>query len=330
MVNVDRVYIINLARRPDRLADLLRKIEATDWPFPPPIRFEAIDGDAVGVPASFSEGGGAFGCRQSHVFALSSSILAGDETTLILEDDADIRPDFGERWRRFAPLVPDDWEGIMIGGQHHADPIPTDVPGVIRVRYAQRTHAYIARGRYRRELNRRWASASVHIDWLMESWQHQFPVYAPTSWLIGQAAGLSDINGRMHGPQWWTADVAAGSRRGLTVAVVTCPRVVFDQLRPHGFHGGYWTDDESGVDMGLLAMFGRSPSPRPEAMRAWLEVIAAEAAPFGGTPAVWHPAATAELIRAARPDARVVELRGDTLAAILESWAAVEAEGAAK
>jgi len=41
--------------------------------------------------------------------------------------------------------APSDWQGIMLGGQHHAPPIPTSIPGVVRVRYCQRTHAYAAR-----------------------------------------------------------------------------------------------------------------------------------------------------------------------------------------
>lgn len=59
--------------------------------------------------------------------------------------------------------MPDDWQGLMLGGQHHATPTPV-TPGVMRVQHAQRTHGYAARPEYMRGLVRRWASAAVHID----------------------------------------------------------------------------------------------------------------------------------------------------------------------
>jgi hypothetical protein len=317
LITVDRCYLINLKRRPDRLALLLGKIAACGWPFPTPDVFEAVEGDVVGVPDEFKSGGGAFGCRQSHVAILTRCLMEGVESVLVLEDDADILPDFGEQWAKFAPLVPDDWEGVMPGGQHHKGPQRL-VPGLVRVNYAQRTHAYIARGRYLRELHRRWACSTVHIDWRMKDWQHQFRVYAPERWLIGQAGGKSDICGRIQPPQWWNPD--GGSRKPTPyVCLLRAPREVAEALRSQGFHQGYWRDKETDLDNGLIAIYGKGGNVIPR-LRKWCADIAKEAASFDGTVTVWHPAATAEQVAAACPDKRLVVIEAADVPAALAAW----------
>lgn len=229
MVMVERCYIINLKRRPDRLRAILAKIDATDWPFPKPIIFEAIDGDKVGVPPEFTQGGGAYGCRCSHVAILQKCLMEDVESVLILEDDADIRPWTGAACRSFLQQVPGDWQGIMLGGQHHAPPIPIR-PGLVRVRYAQRTHAYIARGVYMKALQKRWGNATVHIDWLMENWQERYIVYAPEKWLIGQCGGRSDIRGEEKPAEWWNEADTTGP-----LFLIEAPAEVITALRPLGF-----------------------------------------------------------------------------------------------
>ena len=75
MIQIDRCYLINLKRRPDRLDACLARIAAVEWPFPQPQVFEAIDGDRVGVPPEFTKGGGAYGCRCSHVAILQRCLM---------------------------------------------------------------------------------------------------------------------------------------------------------------------------------------------------------------------------------------------------------------
>jgi len=384
VIMVDRCYIINLKRRPDRLRAILEKIAATDWPFPEPIIFEAIDGDKVGVPPEFTEGGGAYGCRCSHVAILQRCLMDDVGSVLILEDDADIRPWTGAACREFLKRVPPDWQGIMLGGQHHAEPIRI-APGLVRVRYAQRTHAYIARGVYMRALQRRWGNATVHIDWLMEHWQERYIVYAPEKWLIGQAGGRSDIRGQEKPPEWWNEGASAeplflveastevlqalrdagfcdramidpkapqhglrelaqacasgllpmvAAKSDLTeetlqihwqgpvirlsgrsygevvnqipaeyrppvrrpqtasktpVVILKCSRCIMEQLRLQGFHTGYFRDEATGIDRGLVEIVAEGLS-RPR-LASWLAVIEAEADRDGMVPTIWHPTA---------------------------------------
>jgi GR25 family glycosyltransferase involved in LPS biosynthesis len=75
----DRVVLINLARRSDRLATFRAELERVKWPFKEPQIFEAIDGGSgrVPCPAFFKQGGGAWGCRQSHISVLERAIQDG-------------------------------------------------------------------------------------------------------------------------------------------------------------------------------------------------------------------------------------------------------------
>jgi len=291
----ERVYVINLARRVDRLTAFHARLKQYGWPFKQPIVYPAIEGDKVGVPPEFGQGGGAYGCRMSHLRILQDCLMDDVKTVMILEDDAEITEGFPERVREFLAKVPDDWEGIMLGGQHHAPPIPTGIDGVVRVRYAQRTHCYIARPSYMKALQRRWGNATVHIDWLMRDWQHQFVVYAPDPWLVGQAGGRSDIRGAEKPPEWW---ISGSHLPPGPVAVAKVPRDVLDGLVFRGFHPG-WTRDNDGIDEGLHRVFRNPPgSARAQALRKWLEMIQSEC--VGGLlPTVYHHDATLELVQEA-------------------------------
>ena len=69
-----RVVIINLRTRIDRLEAIQQELTEKQWPFGQPEVFEAILGDRMPVPSSFTQGAGAFGCRQSHLSVLQKAI----------------------------------------------------------------------------------------------------------------------------------------------------------------------------------------------------------------------------------------------------------------
>lgn len=287
----ERIYVINLRRRPDRLRSFRQRLERYGWPFAEPIVYPAIEGDKVGVPAEFSQGGGAYGCRMSHLRILQDCLMEDVGSVLILEDDADITEGFPQRVQEFLQKVPSDWEGIMLGGQHHAPPIPTDTPGVLRVRYAQRTHAYAARPAYMQALQRRWGNGTVHVDWMMRDWQHQHIVYAPDPWLIGQGGGRSDIRGAEKPPEWWISGSSSLPAGPVCVAFVDRP--VMEDMRRLGFHAGMTRDNE-GIDIGLKRIFADQVlDPEPDQNKAgqlktWLQMIQAES--VGGLlPTIWLP-----------------------------------------
>lgn len=190
----DRVIVVNLARRPERLERFWSLL--ADWPLKKPERFEAVDGEAVGVPAGWDKGPGAWGCLLSHRTLLDRAIGDGVKSLLVLEDDAIPVENFGALAAEFLQSVPGDWDGLMLGAEHLLEPEPIR-SGVVRCVAANRSHAYAVRGRFMKILSQFWHNnVNDHCDIVLSSLMRHFKVYAPDPLLIGQDVGHSDITGR--------------------------------------------------------------------------------------------------------------------------------------
>lgn len=285
------VFLINLRRRPDRLAAALATIREHDWPFRAPEVFEAIDGNLVLAPAGWKSGGGAWGCRCSHVAILHRCIREGIEPVLVLEDDIALRSTFRHDCEQFFRDVPDDWECLMLGGQHHRTPRPVK-PGIVRCRDCQRTHAYAIRGKFLRDLHAQWSSPKqlVHIDWTFGPMQANYRTYAPDPFLFGQTRDWSDICGRTNPAKFWQPP-----KGDEPVLVLRCDRETMEALRWYCIHTGYDRGDD-GIDNGLRAVFASDDPTR--GLRKWIgelqwECVSEEGAVLG----IWHPLATVEMVR---------------------------------
>lgn len=313
----DRVYVINLRTRPDRLNQFYEGLEKHHWPFRWPEVWEGVPSSSgkVPCPTGFTEGGGAFGCRQSHVGILQRCLMDDVESVLVLEDDALTNSTISKDAEEFISLVPDDWEGIMLGGQHHREPLKIQ-DGLVRVQYAQRTHAYGCRGRYMQDLYSRWAMATVHIDWLMNDWQSNYRVYAPERWLIGQARSQSDICGRKNAATFWNA-----AHHESPVVLLRVSAEVANSLREkHGFHWGYSLDNAH-LDVGLGEALTRlSVNGSYEKLENWIREVQYECEQTENLIcSVWHPAVTKDLLeRATR--CRVIEIRGSTPESVVTQY----------
>lgn len=199
----ERVVVINLARRRERLTRFVRSLG--DWPFEMPWRFEAVDGLQVGVPDCWNKGPGAWGCMLSHRALLGSAIASGVSSLLVLEDDAHPAPDFAALAADFLAKVPQDWDCLMFGGEHLREPVPIG-PGVVRCMAANRTHAFALRGRMMPILLKYWHHYNTeHCDIVLASLMRHFNVYAPDPFLIGQDEGFSDITETNEGLRFLTA-----------------------------------------------------------------------------------------------------------------------------
>jgi hypothetical protein len=190
----DRVVVINLARRPERLARFRQNF--SDWPFKTPERFEAIDGSSMPTPPQWQRGAGAWGCMLSHRAVLQSAIDDSISSLIVLEDDAVPVPGFAEMAGDFLARVPADWDCLMLGAEHLQPPKPIS-PGIVRCSIAIRCHAYAIRRRIMPTLLAFWNNATNdHCDLVLASLMGHFPTYAPDPLLIAQDAGYSDISQR--------------------------------------------------------------------------------------------------------------------------------------
>ena len=308
VAGIERVYVINLRHRPERLAAFLDRQKTAGWALPEVRVFPAIGGDQVGVPNHFRQGGGAWGCLRSHCSILETCIMEGVASVMIMEDDAEWFPDAWDRLTPFMQAVPADWSQLMLGGQHMASAEQVS-PGVVRCKNTQRTHAYVIRGEAMRSLLRAWYGATVHIDWIMGGdWQRGWPVYAPEPFLFGQAGGKSDISGRLNHSLYWNSPM------NDPIIFLDAPPAVAAELRDHGLHMGF-ARDADGVDSGLRSIVKAGSST--EALQGYITTLTWEVASMRGRVAtLWCPGLDKEIVgRAHSGPVRTVQ--GETLAKCL-------------
>lgn len=204
----DRVLVLNLDRRPDRWEVFCDRLP-NPWPWPVPERVSAIDGLKLRVPTKWRSGPGAYGCLESHL-RIWQEAAEEDQSILVFEDDAIFCEGFLAKSETFLCHVPDDWQMIYFGGQHV---MPPDVlgDGILRLGGTKKTHAYAIRGEVLRRLPKQIEKAEIHIDVCLAQLHHAFPAYAPSQWLCGQSASVSDVLHRSVGePERWFDQRRAG------------------------------------------------------------------------------------------------------------------------
>ena len=269
----ERVYVISLARRPERHRQFLDDLPE-DWPFKHPLMVHAIDGKLCPNPPRFKrQGAGAWGCFRTHHRLIEDCLNDGVESVLLLEDDARCVPGFAEKVRRFLTHVPDDWGSIYLGGEHlrASVNVPKQVNEEVFVPFnVNRTHAWSLRGETMKEvyrhLNRVDWHKGHHIDHhlgrLHQRRSSKHRVYCPKAWLIGQRENKSDIVSRSFDERFWTPAKTLAGDKPPFVAVVglhssgsSCLAGVLHHLGVHMGNdlGGYWDRHKGGFEAKGLA-----------------------------------------------------------------------------
>ncbi len=110
----DKVIVINLDRRTDRMEKLAPQLEKLDIQYK---RFSAVDGKKLDIDPVVA------GLR-SHLQVMKQ--IAG-QRVLILEDDALFVDDFNEKFEKVMQTLPEDWDIFYLGAL-----VPKDV-GLVRM-----------------------------------------------------------------------------------------------------------------------------------------------------------------------------------------------------
>jgi GR25 family glycosyltransferase involved in LPS biosynthesis len=176
-----KVIVINLAKRPDRMAQIKAQLNAYKITFE---RFEAIDGQELGIT-------GVQACALSHRGVIEQYKNAGN--VFIFEDDAELNEDFEQLWDVFIANLPDDWQMVYLGcNKIDWQPI---AKGIARLSAGIATHAYGAK----QSVFDSMIDASKRaepIDLSYMQLQVSVPTYVAVPSMVGQVPGFSDIEHR--------------------------------------------------------------------------------------------------------------------------------------
>lgn len=133
----DKIFLINLKRRQDRLKLFMDHYTLSDMKNMPIVKFDAIDGSKLevdSVPLSelaraelqqlkttgyrtkhYQLTKGAIGCYLSHVKLWENIIKNNYESVIIFEDDAQVPPDLLHQINANIRYIPTDWDIVLFG-----------------------------------------------------------------------------------------------------------------------------------------------------------------------------------------------------------------------
>lgn len=342
---IERVYLINLDGRQDRLSEFERDLPV-DWPLPPIIRFPAVVGKKVPMPGWWKAGAGGWGCYLSHMRIFEEILQDGVQGALILEDDVIWRQDFGSRVRTFFRNLPADWEQAYLGGQflkQRKRSVQKVADHVVRPFNVNRTHAYAVSEAGARKLYAwltdwdRWRAEDPrnHIDHQMGSAHEKgrVNVYACFPWVAGQRAGTkSDVAGGVSkGNKFWQVGDPDGTPLPDFFPVIGLHRsgssLLARMMVELGIHmgnrlGGFEERRVGGSEAQGLAVlcekYMRFPSLKPtgtrqearEELREWIRDRRQEAANKGTVAGAKYPhlCAMGNLLDSVCPDAKPIHI----------------------
>lgn len=180
-------------------------------------------------------------CGESHRQCIARALSDNVKTALIMEDDCAFVPDAAEKLAAFMPDVPEDWDGIMLGGQVSVfDGKTTPItPRVSKCVQVERLHCYA--------LNRRGmqkfhdilcepTNVANDYRWGDAQQDGRLTVYRIEPFIAYQTDGLSAISGRVEANRIWDdrVDVRLRKPEQIPVVALVCPYDVMTRLRDEG------------------------------------------------------------------------------------------------
>jgi GR25 family glycosyltransferase involved in LPS biosynthesis len=126
---VDKIYCINLKRRPDRWEKIKKEFKSNNLFVE---RFDAVDGmelDDNEIILNHNDlklKNGAQGALKSHRSILKDAIDNNYERICIFEDDISFCKDFINRFKYYAKFTPDNWDIMYLGCHFNNCPLPEE------------------------------------------------------------------------------------------------------------------------------------------------------------------------------------------------------------
>jgi GR25 family glycosyltransferase involved in LPS biosynthesis len=198
MINtiVDKIFCINLDRRPDRWAKASVQFEKHGLYVQ---RFSAIDKNDFKREYPMDNANN--GCTLSHYFIVERAKLLGWKAVMIFEDDVVLHDDFMNQFNACMKDVPEDWELIYFGGSHRCGPHPV-TEKIFRVNKTLTTHAYIIRESMYDFVIENFKKLDEPVDCFYTNVQGKGTSYITNPPIAWQREGHSDIVGRTMNYDW--------------------------------------------------------------------------------------------------------------------------------
>ncbi len=193
---VDKIYCINLDRRPDRWQQASNQFDAFCLNVE---RFPAIDSNDFKV--KYPTKAAACGCALSHYFLIERAKLLGLKAIMVFEDDVELSGDFVNELLQCFPELPENWDMLYFGGSHREKPIPV-TDKIYKVTKTLTTHAYIMRSTMFDRAIEVLKNIEQPVDGLYADFQKEFNVFITNPPLAWQHEGHSDIEGRTMNYDW--------------------------------------------------------------------------------------------------------------------------------
>lgn len=194
----DKIYCINLDRRPDRWAECEAIFKKHDLVVE---RVSAVDGnpDPVNIKMTASDNRvikpGMIGCAMSHLKVCQLAKAANYNQILILEDDIDFAENLNSEFEKYILQLPANWSLLYTGGNHlGAHNVHQVSPNIVRILNTYTTHFIgMKKNMFDVMINRVPSKITNPIDVIYAEWQRQYESYCIVPHLSWQRTSFSDI-----------------------------------------------------------------------------------------------------------------------------------------
>jgi GR25 family glycosyltransferase involved in LPS biosynthesis len=188
---IDRIYCINLEKRPDRRKEAIDEFSKLNLEFD---FFNGVDGHALNVQSRIKPGH--VGCVLSHLNLYKELLRTAGDVFMITEDDVVFADNFIEEYYKKVKEVPSDWKLLYFGGNHNGVPLVMVSDNVHRLQKTYTTHCYLIKKEILRDVIDQFEGPDIftkEVDVHLAGMQKIFPSYGFTPPLAWQRDGFSDI-----------------------------------------------------------------------------------------------------------------------------------------
>ena len=190
----DKVYCINLDRRPDRLENFTNQVEKFNLgEFE---RFSAYDGKKLNLPNNFNLKPGEIGIIMSNLDIIRDAKKNKYNTILIIEDDC-VFNDGIVNVDTFFDSLPDNWDMLYMGGNHNThmgvQPPQKINDKVVKLHSTYSAHFIGIKSTIFNQIENLLERGEQPLDVEYVKLQKIFNCYSFTPALTGQLVNFSDI-----------------------------------------------------------------------------------------------------------------------------------------